>query len=162
MSDPAYPYPVLPRPTQNYGSTTDPHLAVTQFEIGRRQRPKFSAVDEVISVSWDMTQLQLDTFRYFVANILKQGSLAFTIGIVGLDGIQTRTVQLVGGTFTERYVPHQRYTVSASLLAVTPTQMDEEMFEALQMVELSDLDGFVALCLGLYLYIEYNYGTGTI
>jgi hypothetical protein len=159
MSDPIYPYPALPRPTQNYGASVDPKLAVTQFEIGRRQRPRFSATDEVVSVSWGMTQLQLDAFRYFVTNVLEQGSKAFTIGIIGIDGIQTRTVQLAGGTFTQRYVPHQRYTVSATLItSLASSLMTGADYDVLLIQELSDPNLFYITASSLHDYIENHYG----
>jgi len=148
----------LPNPSRNYAAEVDPHLATTDFEIGQRQRRRFAKAEERISVVWEFSQFEYDTFCYFVSNIIESGALPFDISILGFEGMETRNVQLVGGRFSSRPLGIGFYTVSASLVCQTAETMDSETFGFLFSPECSDPDLFIALSLGLYDYIEHHYG----
>lgn len=150
---------ILPIPSQNYSGSSDPHLVTTEFEVGTRQRRMYSQEEDSLKVSWLMSQLQFDTFRYFVRTSLNGGSLAFQTSILGLNGVEVAEVYLKAGKFNFSTNAPGYVVVSAELIRVQPTVMDAELYELLNSDPLSSPDGFSTLSDALFLYIETAYGT---
>lgn len=149
----------LPKPQQGgYSSTTDPLLIVTQFDRNFRQRPKYDKSQDVVNVTWRLTQLQLDLFRTFLHRVLKNGALEFVTTIIGLDGPSERTVRIQGGKFSFRPLSGGWYDVSAVLIGTTPPGLDEDLYEFLLSLEDGDIDAFLLGASILSLYIEEFYG----
>lgn len=152
----------LPLPSRNYGADVDPYLATTEFEVGLRQRRRYSTAQERVGVTWEMSQLEYDAFCHFVREEISFGAMPFDISILGVDGLETRNAQMMGGKFSARVLGVGFYSVSATLLCEASAGMDAEIFALLGTPEMGDIDSFYLISTGLYLYIETTYGTGTI
>lgn len=148
----------LPRPQQNYSANVNGRMVVNEFEVGTRQRRRFSYLEDVIKVGWLLTQFQLDVLRAFVKFELDNGANAFETFIIGMDGIETAEVFLKDGVFTINAVSPGYYNVTAELVRVSPTTMTEDMLGILSMDELADPDRFSFTCQALSDYIELAYG----
>ena len=144
----------LPLPSQSYNSTASGRLVVNTFETGFRQRRRYSYNEDLLRVTWLMTQLEFDVFKAFVKLTLSNGANAFYTQIVGLDGIEYAEVYLKDGAFTATYTPHAMQTVSAELVRVNPTVMDANTLEILIMPEMLDPDNFVFMSDALEAYNE--------
>lgn len=153
------PWPqLLPRPQQDYSVDVSNKLITTAFEIGFRQRRRYSNTEDVIRVVWQLNQLQLDILRAFVIYELDNGANPFSTYIIGLDGIETAEVYLNGGVLKYGAIGPGYYAVSAELIRVAPTVMSEDMLGILGMEELASPDEFLFLCEALFIYIEEAYG----
>ena len=148
----------LPKPQQAYSVGVDPRLVVTEFEVGKRQRRRYTHLEDTIKVVWVLTQFQLDVFRAFVKFELDNGANPFNTTIIGLDGIEDAEVILRNGTFSVSMAGPHHYNATADLVRVAPTTMDEDMLGILSMDELSDVDVFTFSCEALYIYVETTYG----
>lgn len=148
----------LPKPSQTYSTSLDPNLAQTDFEIGFRQRRKYSVDEERISVRWTLTQFQFDIFRTFLELDLEHGALPFFVDIIGLDGLENRQVRIEGGKFQSQYKPHQTYIISANLVCVAAPVFPVGLYEFLISLETSDPSEFILTSDVLNLYIESVFG----
>lgn len=148
----------LPKPQQTYSASQDPALASNRFEVGFRQRRRFSETEERISVQWNMDQLQFDIFRSFVKFELENGALPFLVDIIGLDGIESREVRLEGGRFSERYAAHQRYVISATLVCVSAVVFPLGIYEFMISLQTDDISEFMETSDILNLYIDSVFG----
>lgn len=134
---------------------------VNEFEVGTRQRRRYSYLEDTLSVNWLMSQFQLDVFRAFVKFELDNGANSFNTTIIGIDGIEDAEVQLINGQYSVNTVGPRDYTISASLVRVNPTTMTADMLGILSMEELLDPDVFAFTCEALFTYIELAYGDYT-
>lgn len=149
---------MLPNPKQTYKGSLDPRLAVTQFDRNFRQRRRYTENQEVIEVAWLMTQFQYDLFKYFVDITLLGGSLEFDVNILGLDGLENRTVRIQGGKHVMSYRPHGYYDITATLISKPATLFDGDAYEFLLTLEADLPDSFMTLSDILSLYIEGFFG----
>ena len=149
---------MLPNPKQTYKGSLDPRLAVTQFDRNFRQRRRYTENQEVIEVAWLMNQFQYDLFKYLVDISLLGGSLEFDVNILGLDGLENRTVQIQGGKHVMSYRPHGYYDITATLIAKPATQFDGDAYAFLLTLEADLPDSFITLSDILSLYIESFFG----
>lgn len=149
---------MLPNPKQTYKGSLDPSLAVTQFDRNFRQRRRYTENQEVIEVAWLMTQFQYDLFKYFVETTLLGGSLEFDVNILGLDGLENRTVRIQGGKHVMSYRPHGYYDITATLIAKPATLFDGDAYNFLLTLETDLPDPFITLSDILSLYIEGFFG----
>lgn len=148
----------LPRPQQIYSTLVDGRLVANEFEVGYRQRRRYSYLEDAIRLSWLLNQFQLDVFRAFVKFELDNGANAFNTSIIGLDGLEDAEVQLRDGVYQFAAIAPGYYTVSAALVRLAPTTMTLDMLGILGMPELADPDLFSSLCEILSVYIEEAYG----
>jgi len=156
-----WPEHLLPRPSENYSAQVDPVLARTEFEVGFRQRRKFTGVEERISVDWMVTQLQLDIMESFIQVNMSHGASAVEMTIIGVDGIRRETVRILGGATSKAYLPGGSYRVSATLIAEPKATADAEIMAWLLYLEDGSPDGFMQVAEILALYTESFYGVAT-
>ncbi len=149
---------MLPNPKQTYKGLLDPRLAVTQFDRNFRQRQRYTENQELIEVAWLMDQFQYDLFKYFVDINLKGGSLEFNVNILGLDGLENRSVRIQGGKHSMSYRPHGYYDITATLIVKPATLFDGDTYEFLLTLEADLPDAFITLSDILSLYIEGFFG----
>jgi len=148
----------LPFPTQEYNVTSTGRLIVTPFEIGFRQRRRYANKEDLIRVSWVMTQLQYDIFCHFVREILFNGANPFNTSIIGLDGIEDAEVILKDGAYAAAYAPGNYQKVTADLVRVDPTVMDANTYDLMVSDVLGSPDNFLFLSDALFVYIEEVFG----
>lgn len=114
-----YPQHLLPNPTQNYGSETQGNILVNEFEVVNRQRPAFAHDMTGISVSWSLSQLDRGILKSFIRDMLNHGSAPFNVNLMGVDGLERfENVIIKEGSYTEKYVPHLHWSITASLVAI--------------------------------------------
>lgn len=155
-------YPtLLPRPTQRYGSSLDPRLAVTEFDRNFRQRQKYSGADEFIQVTWSFNQLEYDVFKTFVERILIQGSLEFTVDILGVDGLKSRVVKIQGGKYSMQLNNSRYYDISCILVAKPDALLDADIFEYIIGLTGSEVADLTSAGDVLFLYIENFFGNSS-
>lgn len=153
-----WPEHLLPLPSETYSASADPALAKTEFEVGFRQRRKFSGVEERIGVSWMVNQLQLDIMEAFVQRNMEHGSMAVEMSIISVDGVRRETVRILGGTLSKDYLPGSNYRVTATLIAEPKALADEEIMAWLLYLEDGSPDGFMQAAEILALYTQSFYG----
>lgn len=151
---------LLPRPTQNLASEVKPSLAVTEFEVGTRQRQRYTHSVETYSVSWQFNLLQYNCFETLVKHTLKSGSLPFDITLIGVDGLVRLTdVFIPGGVYRAQYSGHFFFTVSATLRKVNKPLADKDIVEFLASIVDMNPDQWVSVANILELYVENFYGS---
>ncbi len=157
-----WPEHLLPLPSENYSATSNPFLSRTEFEVGFRQRRRYSGVEERVAVSWVVTQLELDIMEAFVQRDMDHGSEAVEMTIIGVDGITNRhTVRIIGGALSKDYMPGMNYRVTASLAVEPKPIADADIMEWLLYLEDGTPDGFTEAAEILALYIDSFYGVST-
>lgn len=148
----------LPKPQKRYSADITANIAVTEFETSIRQRRRYSDPLESIGVEWELSQLQMDLFAYFVETVLESGSLPFEVMVAGLDGLEVREVIIDGGKFSKTYKPFNRWVVSCRLVAQRASYISQEMFETLTIPALSEPDLFLLSAEALELYLIEFFG----
>lgn len=153
-----WPEHLIPLPSEAYSAQGDPFLARTEFEVGMRQRSRYSGVEEKISVNWILSQFELDVLEAVVQRSLNQGADEFEMSILGLDGVRRETVQIVGGALSKEYLSGSYYRVAATLRVKPKTLGDPEVMAWLLYLEDGAADGLIELAEVLDLYLERHYG----
>jgi hypothetical protein len=106
----------LPKPLiEGYGGSQDTAFIRTEMEAGsKRQRQRFSAADDQLSMSWIFTFAEMTTFRAFFNTTINRGSDWFIMTLDVGDGMTT-----VDARFTSPYqysrVQGDNWNVSANI-----------------------------------------------
>jgi hypothetical protein len=80
-----------------------------------RQLPRFTTGTKTFSAQWDLTNAEFEDFKTFFHTALENGTLFFDLTIPTDEGFQTKSLRFVGGEYSESYVPHAHWRVSATL-----------------------------------------------
>lgn len=122
-----WPENVLPHPSISYKSKNSSNLAVSRFDIGTRQRRRFSADIEEIAVMWNLSHLEYAYFRTFVREDLAQGSKPISISLVTPLGLERITAKIIGGDYSVSYKGFRTYDVSAKLEVINPPILNKTL-----------------------------------
>lgn len=81
----------LPQPTSDgYGGQQDATFIRTEMESGsQRQRQRYTASNEQLTLSWIFTPSDMSTFRQFYNNSINKGADFFTISLDIGEGMVT-------------------------------------------------------------------------
>lgn len=98
-----FPENVLPYPQRDYYASNNPRLLVQRFEVGTRQRKRFSDEVEIASITWQCNITQWKFLKTFISNVLFQGAEKFQMSIPTVDGLKKHTVQIIDGSYGEQH-----------------------------------------------------------
>lgn len=100
---------------------------VSKFDIGTRQRRRFSEDVEEVSVMWNFSHLEYAYFRTFVRDDLDQGSKPISISLVTPMGLERIAAKIIGGDYSVSYKGFRTYDVSAKLEVINPPILDKTL-----------------------------------
>lgn len=146
-----FPENVLPYPQRDYSVSNDPRLLVQRFEVGTRQRKRFSDTVEVASITWELNFAQWKFLKTFIANVLFNGAEAFEMTIPTVEGLQRHSVKIIAGTYDEQHFTGG-VNVSVQIEIIAPLLLTESEYYLILISDGSEtyLEDFIAMDESLY------------
>jgi len=132
------PYPTtLPNPSANFSGTTAAPVLRTEMDSGLvRQQSRFATSLRTYNVSWEFDAAEFEDFKTFFHTTLANGTKTFQLPMMTDGGLTTIDVKFAGGVYNQRYVPVDRWNVSATLeeevvqlVAATPNPVTPVWFQ---------------------------------
>ena len=141
-----FPETVLPLPQRDYAVEHDPRLLVQRFEVGTRQRKRFTGGLEVAAITWQCNYAQWKFLKTFIFNILFQGAEKFEMTIPTVEGLKRHEVLIVQGTYSEQHFTGG-VDVSVNIEILNPLNLSDLEYWVIFFFEGSEsyLEDFIAM-----------------
>lgn len=119
-----FPETVLPLPQRDYSIEHNPNLLVQRFEVGIRQRKRFTGGLEVASIVWQCNYAQWKYLKTFMSQYLFDGAEKFEMTIPTVEGLKRHEVQIIAGSYMEQHFTGG-VDVSVNIEILNPLNLSE-------------------------------------
>lgn len=117
----------LPKPTRNYSVDIENSAVRSNMDSGRiRQRRRFTASQNSLSVKWELTDEEFQIFESFVFHALSGGTGWFEADLLTGNGIVPHKVRFQKGRYKAAYRGFMNWLVTATLDVDDINRLTEE------------------------------------
>lgn len=143
-------------PSQEYSIDFAHSNARTEMESGRvRQRRRFTASAQSISVVWSFSDLEFQLFESWAMHILGGANGWFETDILTGGGIVQQKVRIQNGQYSATYKAHMHWQVSATLDVESVNRLDSGVVSLLVALD-NDLEGAGELITRIEQTVNYS------
>ena len=144
----------LPLPSAYVSGYLSAPVAGTRFEAGKtRMRRRFSGLRKTWNVSWDFTMTEYEAFLAFFNHTVDAGTAYFNLTLPVDSEMTPQVVRMMDGGFQERYIPHMRMIVEATLES-EPINTASEAWLFVFEFSGGDFDGFLEFCNAFHTFVH--------
>lgn len=117
----------LPKPTRNYSVDIENSAVRSNMDSGRiRQRRRFTASQNSLSVKWELTDEEFQLFESFAFHALSGGTGWFEADLLTGNGIVPHKVRFQNGRYKAAYRGFMNWLVTATLDVDDINRLTEE------------------------------------